>query len=502
MDAPSASLTRLVRSSWTALALFAGLSVAATWPLARGLGRDVPSDYGDPLFVAWALAWVCRQAGRALTGHVDAVTHFWAANQLYPEPAALALSDHFIAQALPLAPVYWITHNALLVLGLAYLIAFTLNGFCAWLLAREVTGSSAAGVMAGCAFAFNPFFLVYEIPHLQVISAWGLPLALFGLRRYFERGCRAGLWCGALGVVMVSLSSGYYMVMVPLFVVLYVIWEIAARGRWRDAGMWRALAAAGMVAVLALAPVLLAYIEARRRLGFARSVEEAAQMSAPIASYLAAVGPLVVPFTFAAIAVIGGAAGRLGWTRRRLPLLGLAVVGAGLAFWLSLGPAPVIGGRPMPSLGLYRILQELVPGMTVLRVSSRFAVAFVLFLSLAAGLGASLTAGTRRGAGAVVGLALVSVWLNSLQAFPLNHESPSTVGVIRPAAYLTPGPEAPEVYRYLASLREPAVIAELPFTDLWYNTRYLYFSTFHWHPLVNGFTSFFPPISTGAPAGS
>ncbi|HQZ38556.1 MAG TPA: hypothetical protein PLH72_05910 [Vicinamibacterales bacterium] len=493
MDAPSASLTRLVRSSWTALALFAGLSVAATWPLARGLGRDVPSDYGDPLFVAWALAWVCRQAGRALTGHVDAVTHFWAANQLYPEPAALALSDHFIAQALPLAPVYWITHNALLVLGLAYLIAFTLNGFCAWLLAREVTGSSAAGVMAGCAFAFNPFFLVYEIPHLQVISAWGLPLALFGLRRYFERGCRAGLWCGALGVVMVSLSSGYYMVMVPLFVVLYVIWEIAARGRWRDAGMWRALAAAGMVAVLALAPVLLAYIEARRRLGFARSVEEAAQMSAPIASYLAAVGPLVVPFTFAAIAVIGGAAGRLGWTRRRLPLLGLAVVGAGLAFWLSLGPAPVIGGRPMPSLGLYRILQELVPGMTVLRVSSRFAVAFVLFLSLAAGLGASLTAGTRRGAGAVVGLALVSVWLNSLQAFPLNHESPSTVGVIRPAAYLTPGPEAPEVYRYLASLREPAVIAELPFTDLWYNTRYLYFSTFHWHPLVNGFTSFFPP---------
>jgi len=493
VDAPSASLTRLVRSSWTALALFAGLSVAATWPLARGLGRDVPSDYGDPLFVAWALAWVCRQAGRALTGHVDAVTHFWAANQLYPEPAALALSDHFIAQALPLAPVYWITHNALLVLGLAYLIAFTLNGFCAWLLAREVTGSSAAGVMAGCAFAFNPFFLVYEIPHLQVISAWGLPLALFGLRRYFERGCRAGLWCGALGVVMVSLSSGYYMVMVPLFVVLYVIWEIAARGRWRDAGMWRALAAAGMVAVLALAPVLLAYIEARRRLGFARSVEEAAQMSAPIASYLAAVGPLVVPFTFAAIAVIGGAAGRLGWTRRRLPLLGLAVVGAGLAFWLSLGPAPVIGGRPMPSLGLYRILQELVPGMTVLRVSSRFAVAFVLFLSLAAGLGASLTAGTRRGAGAVVGLALVSVWLNSLQAFPLNHESPSTVGVIRPAAYLTPGPEAPEVYRYLASLREPAVIAELPFTDLWYNTRYLYFSTFHWHPLVNGFTSFFPP---------
>ena len=62
-----------------------------------------------------------------------------------------------------------------------------------------------------------------------------------------------------------------------------------------------------------------------------------------------------------------------------------------------------------------------------------------------------------------------------------------------PAAYLTPGPVAPQVYRYLASLPKSAVIAELPFTDLWYNTRYLYFSTFHWRPLVNGFTSFFPP---------
>ena len=45
----------------------------------------------------------------------------------------------------------------------------------------------------------------------------------------------------------------------------------------------------------------------------------------------------------------------------------------------------------------------------------------------------------------------------------------------------------------MRSLPDTAVVAELPFTDLWYNTRYLLFSTYHWHPLVNGFTSFFPP---------
>lgn len=493
MDAISAPLTRPLRSAWAALALFAGLSVAGTWPLARGLGRDVPSDYGDPLFVAWALAWVSRQAGRALEGHLDAITGFWAANQLYPEPAALALSDHFIGQALPLAPVYWITDNALLVLGLAYLVAFTLNGVCAWLLVREMTGSPAAGVLAGCAFAFNPFFLVYELSHLQVISAWGMPLTLWGLRRYFDHGGWSGLGSAALGVIVLGLSSGYYLVMFPLFVLLYVAWEVTARRRWTDARMWRSLLGAGAVSTVVLGPVLGAYVAARRRLGFSRTVEEAAQMSATIGGYVDAVWPLLVPFAFAALAVAAAVAGRFGWKRGRLPLIGFALVGAGLAFWLSLGPAPLVGGRAMPSLGLYRLLQDFVPGMTALRVSSRFAVAFILFLSMAAGLGASLVARTHRGATTVVALALLSVWLNTLQGFPLNRESPSTVDVITPAPYLTPAPEAPVVYRYLASIPGPAVIAELPFTDLWYTTRYLYFSTFHWHPLVNGFTSFFPP---------
>ncbi|MDH4063862.1 MAG: DUF2079 domain-containing protein [Acidobacteriota bacterium] len=493
MDARSSTLTRAIQSGWAALLLFAGLSVAATWPLARGLGRDVPGDYGDPLFTAWAMAWVSRQAGRALTGHLDAITQLWSANQLYPEPAALSLSDHFIAQALPLAPAYWVTHNALLVLGLAYLIAFTLNGFCAWLLAREITGSAAAGVLAGCTFAFQPFFLVYEISHLQVISAWGMPLALYGLRRYFARGALSGLLLGAAGVILLSLSAGYYMVMFPLFILLYAGWEIMARRRWSDGRMWGELVFAGAGVVVALAPVLKVYVETRQRLGLVRSAAETTQMSASMTGYADALWPLMIPFSCAAVAVTAALAARVGPSRHRPPLTGLVVIGAALAFWLSLGPSPVLGGRAFPALGLYRLLLEFVPGMDALRVSSRFAVAFVLFLSMGAGLGAAVLARARRGAVVVVVLAIVSVWLNTPPTFPLNRELPSTAGVRPPAAYLAPAPRAPAVYRYLASLPASSVIAELPFTDLWYTTRYLYFSTFHWHPLVNGFTSFFPP---------
>ncbi len=487
-------LKRAARSPWAAGALFAVLSIVATWPLAADLGRNVPSDYGDPLYVAWALAWVAKQAGTLLSGDLSGFTRFWDANQLYPEPAALALSDHFIAQALPLAPVYWATGDALLVLGLAYLMAFTLCGFCTWLLVRDLTGSASAGVLAGCAFAFHPFFLSFELAHLQVISAWGMPLTLFGLRRYFEHGRRPALAVAVFGMWGLSLSSGYYMVMFPPFVLLYAAWEITGRQQWANQRMWRDLVSAGVVLAVLLAPTVWPYIEARQRLGFSRTSEETRQMAATVDHYVATVPPLVIPYLMAAAALVAWLSARLRGRRSGLPMAGLACVGAVFAFWLSLGPEPVWADTSYPSLGLYGLVQAYMPGMNAVRVSSRFAVVFALFLAVLAGWGAAMLARRhRRGSMLVLVLAGLSVVINSPWPLPLNRPLESTADVRSPAAYLTPGSGTPEVYRYLASLASPVVVAELPFTDLWYNTRYLYFSTLHWHPLVNGFTSFFPP---------
>ena len=110
-----------------------------------------------------------------------------------------------------------------------------------------------------------------------------------------------------------------------------------------------------------------------------------------------------------------------------------------------------------------------------------------------AGHGAALLARVRViGPLIVIGLAASAILLSAPRPFPLDHQDPP-MEVKPPAAYLTPGGPVPAVYRYLRSLPEGTVVAELPFTELWYNTRYLLFSTYHWKPLVNGFTSFFPP---------
>ena len=491
MDASHGPVTRLAQSAWIAALLFFGLTIVVTWPLAPGLGHDVPSDYGDPLYVAWALAWVTRQMGRALTGHLDAVTHFFDANQLYPEPGTLALSDHFVGQALPLAPVYWITGNAVLTLGLAYIVAFTLCGFSMWLLVRELTGSSAAGVLAGTVFAFNEFFLVFELAHLQVLAAHWMPLALYGFRRYFAHGSRAGLALAALSVILLNLSAGYYLLMFPPFAGLYVCWELTARGRWRDRATWRDLAIAGVAIALVTAPFLWPYIEAQQRMGFKRTLGDTAAMAATVDGYIDAGRRLFAAYACALLAVIAAVVGRVRRTPTPLPLVPFLALALAAAFWLSLGPTPRWGGDTYPSVGIYRILQQYVPGMDAVRVSSRFAVVFLVFLSALAGSGAALIARLPRvGAPIVLALAVATIWATAPRPFPLNRQSPSEVNP--PATYLTPGPVAPAVYRYLASLPDTTVIAELPFIDLWYNTRYLYFSSFHWRRTVNGFTSFYP----------
>ena len=49
-------LRRGAGSAWVVTAVLIAVVVAIRWPVAAGLTRDVPSDLGDPLFVAWALA--------------------------------------------------------------------------------------------------------------------------------------------------------------------------------------------------------------------------------------------------------------------------------------------------------------------------------------------------------------------------------------------------------------------------------------------------------------
>jgi len=117
-----------MRRAWHAAAAYLALTIVATWPLAGGLGRDVPADLGDPVFVMWALAWDCQQLLAILRGDFARLATFFDANIFHPLPLTLAYSEHFIAQAVQVLPVWVLTGNPILCYNLLYLSTFVLSG--------------------------------------------------------------------------------------------------------------------------------------------------------------------------------------------------------------------------------------------------------------------------------------------------------------------------------------------------------------------------------------
>jgi len=265
------------RDAFVVTIVYLALTIVMTWPLAAGLTRDIPGDFGDPLFSTWAMAWSATHLGRG----------WWSANIFAPHPLALAYSEHFLPQGLQALPIFAATHNPLLGYNLVFLSTFVVSGLGMFLLGRELTGSRAAGFVAGLAFAFSPFRIA-SMPHLQVLSSAWMPLVLYGLRRHFVSGRTRPLAGAAAAWLLQNLSCGYYLLFFSPIVLIYIAWEMTTRSLWTDRRTLVRVGVACAAVFTATIPFLLPYLELRR-LGFnPRSLTETKKFSADVYAYFTA----------------------------------------------------------------------------------------------------------------------------------------------------------------------------------------------------------------------
>jgi hypothetical protein len=163
-----------------------------------------------------------------------------------------------------------------------------------------------------------------------------------------------------------------------------------------------------------------------------------------------------------------------------------------VALWLSLGPLPQAQGRPVEIAAPYRVLYEHVPGFDGLRVPARFGMIEALMLAMLGGYGAHAVARSRSGRIALVA-AGIFFFLESTQIpFTVNGMAPAR-GFATPEARLYRPARAPAVYHEMARQPTGSVLVELPFGQPDYDLRAMFYSTVHWHRLVNGYSGVFPP---------
>lgn len=486
-------------------AAFGALSLALNRELLAHLTNALPGNAGDPMLNAWILGWVSD----AVIAHPG---DLWNAPIFHPHANALAFSEHLIGMALFVAPVYWLTGNAILNYNVAFLAGYAFVGFALFVLVRSLTGRADAGVVAGVVVACSPYLVSSQVARLQMLSAgWSL-MAFFWLHRYLATSRRGALAAFVACWALQLLSNTYLGVFmaVPVSVLLLV-----AFARRRPALSWRrvgALAAAGAVLLAVAAPTLLPYARARQELSFTHSADEVTRYSAHVRSYASvwherestwlwkedtsdrALFPGVLVVGLAALGTVAAARHRrdpAGVGGDPLAYLVMTVV----VVLFTLGPEPSLSGTPLGIGSPYALLVDLIPGFDGFRAPGRFAVFVVLALGVLAGVGAAAVLAGRNRAlryGALATVVAVSLWdghrdYDWLALLP--DEEPSATAAY---AWLAAQPPA-------ALLELPVVThfqAQRPFAGGSVTLRYQLAALRHGHAIVNGSSGFATPLVT------
>lgn len=160
-----------------------------------------------------------------------------------------------------------------------------------------------------------------------------------------------------------------------------------------------------------------------------------------------------------------------------------------LAAWLSLGPLVTSWGWPVAFPSLYRLLYEYVPGFSSGRSPARFGMIAACFGALAAAWG--LAHLRRTAAGRTAGWALAAFFLveTAPVPLPLSLEWPvAGVSALPPWR----GGEPTPIVEAIRTLPDDAILAVLPFGEIFHETRAMFDSTTHWRRLLNGYSSWAP----------
>ena len=532
----------MLKTKWfphfIAAVFFCIITLGMTWPLALHLHTHVTPGQQPALTVPYLNIWTLAWNHHWLKGQTAS---YWDANIFFPHRKTLAYSEPQLGTALLTFPVVLFGGNTVLAYNLSLLVFFWGTGMavyalCWWILGwmrehRQVERCIAA-IIAGILFAFTPY-MFREIGVLQLLATPFLPLCLLGLHRFFHKKRLPDALLFSLSFLGCWYTCAYYGLFLSVFVGCFTLffWH-------RDLLRWRYLPS-GLITVVilmgGLLPLAYGMQSAKVSLSLNRSETLVRRMSAVYTEYLqppsssllyeqilgvgsagknaflggmllclAGVGMITIFNHVIRMRGIKGASTTLENTDRKTPpishkttpsLQRCGIFYSAMAFIALL----LSVGIPISTKGLgvyrllvwispYNLLYKFVPGFSSIRSPYRFSLFVALFLAILAGVGMLWVCRRVRSRWrwAFI-ISLISVTIFELWPVPLRIvKVPSTIE------------ELPHIYQQLKILPSRSVLVEFPLSTssseqgMEPASRYMYFSTFHWHKLINGYSGFGP----------
>jgi hypothetical protein len=348
------------------------------------------------------------------------------------------------------------------------------------------TSDPVASLAGATAWTFNTQSLV-RLEHLQAVHAYGIPLALLAADRLIVTGERRHAGWLALWMSVMAYTSGYLVIFTTIALAVLVL--VRTREWWSNAPrVVPAFVLSAVAAGLVILPLYLPYRRVAEQQGLVRPLEHIAEFSATIGAYAQsktrlhgivrqapstteyppAYFPGIAVGLLALIAIAGSVTPQVDarWRGRSLAMTAIALT----AVVLSLGTQTPV----------YASLYAVFPPLASIRAVARFGVLWMLATGVLAGLGLALLRPRRGRAGAALGIAaIIAVNAEAIRA-PYTFEAFRGI---------------PRIYDLLAADPNPVVLVEVPFYPpeaVFMNAEYVFNSTAHWRPLMNGYSGFTP----------
>jgi hypothetical protein len=498
--------SRLLRTlGWTAF--YGALVVWLTWPLAARIATELPT-YGlvcrfDTFEGVWVLAW----GAHALATEPLRLPH---ANMFHPAPWAFFYGATALGAQPYFAPTFLATGNPVLAANVMQLLCTALTAVGVHAIVARWSGSVLAGAVAGWATLLNPYFTQF-VPSGQFTAVLlYLPwIAWLAARRDPPPRAAIALWLLVVGQMLVD--PVYYAAAVVAVLGPLAIFRLARR---RTAGAGSALAGVLVASLVAMAPVYAGYLVVRHEnadvshqtLNPPEATAESPRHAFPVGAVrltrrgiegtraAAASTPMLLLVVAGAVLALLGRrtdAEARGWTHGALwTVTGLVASTRAL----DVGGSVVV-------LPHYVVLGRLLPAVNALvRDSQRLGVVALIGFAILTGMAFARCADTVARGRTPVSAALAlgfAATLYVLRPLPLGPRVLTT----QPAMALRS--------HVLDGLDERGPVLELPVgeeaTDLpWpasmtpifasarYQARAMFRSIFHWRPLLNGYSSYWP----------
>lgn len=439
--------------------LFLLFTVIVSWQVLVDVNTVLIGDDPDVYINPWADWWTLEALN-------DPDTGLWQTEYLF-YPLGANLTYHSFSHlntlvSLALRPLVGVTAGY----NLAILLNYVLNGLAMFQLARYLTRSVIAAVLAGFVFAFNSHDQ-YQSAHPVLISIWCFPwLTLYFMRAVRENRIKWAV-VAAVFVFLGAFSSTVLLIMMGLWLAMLVTYLFFSADWPRPS--WRILLTFGLASLLLVLPLLYPLLaEAFANHNSTFLTDPAGSIRMDMISivmphwYLWLIRGLyfgVVPCCLLVIAC--------AWRWQKASLWFLLLV---TAYLFAIGPEPRFYGHPIDVVLPWTLLVA-----PVLRNMYRMNILLSLGLAMLVAFGWTVLAAQIKDIKLrqlVAILVLFAIYMDYMAA-PFPHTD------LKVSSFYT---------SFLDRVPNDVVLAILP-TGRQEDKRYLYYQTLHEHPITGGVIS-------------